>query len=203
MRKPENNLERFVAGWVCGLARGDFDTLSEPLDPEMVWQGIREELVCNGREEVLEQLRDELERLPRVEALEVIAGQDSVVLGAKSPDLTRSAKYRSRAGCSTCSTSAKVASFARRTTSTARTPCGPRERRAGLPLSELGRRASLAQASPARVRSARALRGASAASTGKNTGHPIWSSRRRIQFDTTVISQLGWPRPAATSIVTP
>ena len=88
MRNPETNLERLVRGWLCGLARGDLDTLRELIDPDMMWQGIREEFVCNGRDKVLLQLRDELERLPRVEALEVIAGEDSVVLGARSHDLT-------------------------------------------------------------------------------------------------------------------
>lgn len=87
MRVPRSNLERFVVGWLFGLGQGDLAPVRELLDPEIVWRGIREDLVCHGREEVLALLGEQLDDLPRPEVLEIVAGDEAVVMGVRSPDL--------------------------------------------------------------------------------------------------------------------
>lgn len=36
------------------LRRGDFEAAARLLDPDVSWQGLREEWVCHGREEVID-----------------------------------------------------------------------------------------------------------------------------------------------------
>jgi ketosteroid isomerase-like protein len=86
--RPSSDLELFVAEWLTALARCDLDAAAALVDPEVVWQGIREDFVCRGRAQVLDMLRGTLRHRPRPTALEVVAGEGAVVFGVLSPDLT-------------------------------------------------------------------------------------------------------------------
>ncbi len=70
------------------LRAGDFDAAASLLDPDVAWQGLRDEWVCHGREEVLETFRMGLEQRREIDALEFTRSGDRVVLGARGPSMT-------------------------------------------------------------------------------------------------------------------
>ena len=53
------------------MRRHDFATVERRLDPEVFWQGVREDFICENRDE----------------ALELIATEEKVVLGVRSTQL--------------------------------------------------------------------------------------------------------------------
>lgn len=68
-------------------AAGDIESLTATFDPDVVHQGVTEELVCTGRDAVLERMRGADDRggdrgLDRVE---LIAAGDRVVVGFAGP----------------------------------------------------------------------------------------------------------------------
>jgi hypothetical protein len=50
----QENLETLMIDFFGALRRGDVEAAAELLDPEVSWQGLREEWVCHGREEVID-----------------------------------------------------------------------------------------------------------------------------------------------------
>ncbi|MDX6676441.1 MAG: hypothetical protein QOE31_493 [Solirubrobacteraceae bacterium] len=77
-----------LGGWIEGLRLRDLGLVERHLHPDAVWQGVRENLVCRGRDDVLENLAQAQGRLPDVHGLELSAHGDQVLLGVRSPDLT-------------------------------------------------------------------------------------------------------------------
>ena len=45
----QENLETVMIDVFGALRRGDFDAAAGLLDPDVSWQGLREEWVCHGR----------------------------------------------------------------------------------------------------------------------------------------------------------
>jgi ketosteroid isomerase-like protein len=88
MSTSRGNLEVVVA-WLDAVRRADMAALEAVLEPDVVWRGLPADAVCRDRGEVLDMLRaDELqEGLRSVDALELVAGDDAVVLGVRSPEL--------------------------------------------------------------------------------------------------------------------
>ena len=84
----QKNLETVMIDFFGALRRGDFDAAAALLDPDIAWQGLREEWVCHGREEVLETFRSGLEQRREIDALEFIRGGEQVVLGARGPSIS-------------------------------------------------------------------------------------------------------------------
>ena len=84
------NLEVVVA-WLDAMRRGDLSAVEALLAPDVVWRGLPPDAVCHDRIEVLNMLRaDELhEGLRSIDALELVAGDGTVVLGVRSPELTK------------------------------------------------------------------------------------------------------------------
>jgi ketosteroid isomerase-like protein len=70
------------------LRRGDFDAAVALLGPEVSWQGLPEEWVCDGRDEVIETFRWGLEHCREVDALEFTRARDRVVLGARGASIS-------------------------------------------------------------------------------------------------------------------
>jgi hypothetical protein len=58
------------------------------LDSDVVWQGLREDWVCHGRQEVLDTFRWGIEQRREVDALEFVRGGEQVVFGARGPSMT-------------------------------------------------------------------------------------------------------------------
>jgi limonene-1,2-epoxide hydrolase len=76
-----------VVGWMDAMRRGEVNEVEGWLDPEVTWRGVRDAAICRGRGEVLELLEGSLEGGLGADAVELIAADGAVVLGAKVPGL--------------------------------------------------------------------------------------------------------------------
>jgi limonene-1,2-epoxide hydrolase len=76
-----------VVGWMDALRRRDVNEVEGWLAPEVTWRGVRDAAICRGRGEVLEMLQRSLAGALGADAVELIAADGAVVLGAKVPGL--------------------------------------------------------------------------------------------------------------------
>jgi ribosomal protein S18 acetylase RimI-like enzyme len=81
-----HNIE-FLWGWLDALRRRDTQSVAAALDPDIVWQGVRPELVCRGPEEVAEIFVSAYEANQEIDSLELVGGEERIVLGVRTPDL--------------------------------------------------------------------------------------------------------------------
>jgi hypothetical protein len=81
-----SNLE-IVFDHLHDRAAGDIESLTASFDPDVVHQGVSEELVCTGREAVLERIRiaDARGGNHGLDRVELIAAGDRVVVGFAGP----------------------------------------------------------------------------------------------------------------------
>lgn len=84
----QGNLETVMIDFFGALRRGDLDAASSLLDRDVIWQGLREDWVCHGREEVIQTFRWGLEQRRQIDALEFTRGGNQVVVGARGPSIT-------------------------------------------------------------------------------------------------------------------
>ena len=84
----QENLETVMIDFFGALRGGDFDAAVALLDPDVAWQGLREDWVCHGREEVMETFRSGLEQRREIDGLEFTRAGDQVVMGARGPSIT-------------------------------------------------------------------------------------------------------------------
>jgi hypothetical protein len=89
MNTPEENIKTILADWLDALRRHDFATVERRLDPEVFWQGVREDFICENCDEAMEMLREQQREEHGVEALELIATEDRVIRGYAAPNYTR------------------------------------------------------------------------------------------------------------------
>jgi len=87
MRTPEDNIKTILADWLDALSRQDLEAVERRMAPEVFWQGIREDFVCENREEAMELLREQQREEHGVEALELVATEEKVMLGVRSTQL--------------------------------------------------------------------------------------------------------------------
>ena len=83
----QENLETVMIDFFGALRRADFEAAAALLDADVSWQGLREEWVCHGREEVIDTFRWGLEQRREIDALEFTRGGEQVVLGARGPNI--------------------------------------------------------------------------------------------------------------------
>jgi ketosteroid isomerase-like protein len=83
----ESNIEIVFDGWLDARRRGDLQAMAARLAPDVVHQGIRPELVCRNRDEVLARVRRGRGRLPVPDAIELVAAGDNVVLSVRGPGI--------------------------------------------------------------------------------------------------------------------
>ena len=76
-----------LTDWLGALRRRDFEAIERSMYPGVVWQGVREDFVCLDRAAVLEMLREWQCEDHGVEALELVATEDRVVVGVRSTQL--------------------------------------------------------------------------------------------------------------------
>ena len=87
MSTPEDNIKVILADWLDALRRQDLDAIEHRMAPEVFWQGIREDFVCVDRDEAMSLLREQQREDYGVEALELVATEEKVVLGVRSTQL--------------------------------------------------------------------------------------------------------------------
>src|SRR4051794_10569221 len=86
--RPDRNLQIVVEAWVDALRREDLDAVGRRLHPDVVWQGVRPDLRCGNRREVLASLAGSLPERPAVDAIDLRAvGEDRVIFGLQSREL--------------------------------------------------------------------------------------------------------------------
>ena len=77
-----HNIE-FLWGWFDALRRRDIESMT----PDVVWQGIRPDLGCQGPHEVIEAFLAAYDENQDIDSLEVLGGDQHVVLGVRAPNL--------------------------------------------------------------------------------------------------------------------
>jgi hypothetical protein len=87
MTTPEDNIKTILADWLDALRRHDLEAVERRMAPDVFWQGIREDFVCEDREEAMELLREQHREEHGVEALELVATEEKVMLGVRSTQL--------------------------------------------------------------------------------------------------------------------
>jgi hypothetical protein len=77
-----HNIELLIA-WLDALRRRDLPALTERLDPQTTWQGVLPDLVCHGRDEVVETFVAQRDQHYDVDALELIGAAEHAILHAR------------------------------------------------------------------------------------------------------------------------
>jgi hypothetical protein len=73
--------------WIAALRQGDIDRIADLLDPEVAWYGVAPDLVCVGREAVLEVLCEQIPMRLEAEAIEFVSAPPRFVMGTRSRHL--------------------------------------------------------------------------------------------------------------------
>lgn len=81
-----HNLEVILA-WLDALRRRDVPALTAALEPAIVWQGLRDDLSCNGPDEVVTGFLAARDDGYDIDALELIPAPGHVVLGVRRAEL--------------------------------------------------------------------------------------------------------------------
>ena len=79
----------FLWAWLDALRRRDVETMAAALAPDVVWKGIRDDLVCEGPDEVVAAFAAGYDADQEIDSLELLAGERHIVLGVRSADLGR------------------------------------------------------------------------------------------------------------------
>jgi hypothetical protein len=87
MNTPEDNIKIILADWLAALRRHDLDAMERRMAPDVFWQGIREDFVCEDRSEALKIIRVQQREEHGVEALELVATEEKVMLEVRSTQL--------------------------------------------------------------------------------------------------------------------
>jgi ketosteroid isomerase-like protein len=81
--EAQANLE-LVLEWIDALRRREIESIAERFHPAVVWEDVAGGVACQGRDQVLAWLRAAPKQRPQVDALELVAGGDHVVLGVRN-----------------------------------------------------------------------------------------------------------------------
>jgi ketosteroid isomerase-like protein len=77
----------FMISWLDALRRDDVEALRATLAPDVVWQGLRDEWACHGADAVIDAFAGEREARQELGALEVIGGDERVILHVSGGDI--------------------------------------------------------------------------------------------------------------------
>jgi ketosteroid isomerase-like protein len=83
----QRNLETVIFDYLGALREGDEEAARAVLDPKVTWQGLHEDWVCHGPDEVLETLQAGLRLRRDVAALEFVRSGGRIVMGVRGPSL--------------------------------------------------------------------------------------------------------------------
>lgn len=73
--------------WIGALRSADLDRIRALLDAQVTWHGLTDELVCDGREEVIGAIGGQLPMCMGAEALELVVAPDHLILGTRNRSL--------------------------------------------------------------------------------------------------------------------
>jgi hypothetical protein len=79
-------LARLLSAWAAYLRTGRTDELAAMLDEGVVWQGLLPELVCNGRDQVLDMMVRNRGGAPRLTHIEAEEAGRQVAVSVEGPD---------------------------------------------------------------------------------------------------------------------
>ena len=82
-RAAQSNIEIIFADWLDAMRRGDLETMASRLAPDVVHQGVKPEWICRNRQEVIDMVGQRVGRVPPVEAIELVAAGDHVVMSVR------------------------------------------------------------------------------------------------------------------------
>ncbi|HYA44545.1 MAG TPA: nuclear transport factor 2 family protein [Acidimicrobiales bacterium] len=88
MTQPGENLATLLGVWVAMLDSGRTEELAAILDENVVWQGVLPELVCNGRQQVIQVLAGNGRRFPRITGIEAREIGERVAVSVEGPDFS-------------------------------------------------------------------------------------------------------------------
>ena len=73
----------FIVGWLDALRRDDRSALRAALDPGVVWQGLKDECICNGPDEVVDVFAAQRDEAREVDSLELLGADRDAILHAR------------------------------------------------------------------------------------------------------------------------
>lgn len=80
------DLESILGGLVDAVRAQDPEHIAAFLAPDVVWEGVRPDLRCDGQDQAMDVIRRRFAAGPFVlDAVEVIAGEDAVAVGLRGP----------------------------------------------------------------------------------------------------------------------
>jgi ketosteroid isomerase-like protein len=82
-----SNIEIVFSDWLDAMRCGDLERMEAVLAPDVKHIGIVPEWECGNREQVLENVRNRGARVPAVEALELVAAGEHVVMTIRAPEI--------------------------------------------------------------------------------------------------------------------
>jgi ketosteroid isomerase-like protein len=83
----QQNLETVIFDYLGALREGNQEAVRAVLDPNVTWQGLHEDWVCHGPDEVIETLHEGLRLRRDVAALEFVRAGSRLVMGVRGPSL--------------------------------------------------------------------------------------------------------------------
>jgi ketosteroid isomerase-like protein len=81
--QAQANLE-LVLDWIDAMRRGSIDLIAERFHPDVAWEDVAGAVACEGRDQVLAWLRAAPGQPTDVDALELLAEADHIVLGVRN-----------------------------------------------------------------------------------------------------------------------
>jgi limonene-1,2-epoxide hydrolase len=81
--QAQANLE-IVFDWMNAMRYRDIDTIGRLFDPAVVWVDVAGDVACDGRDHALAWLRSTPTELNEVDAVELLANDEHVVLGIRN-----------------------------------------------------------------------------------------------------------------------
>ncbi len=82
-----SNIDIIFSDWLDAMRRGDLDRMGSILIPDAVHRGVKPDWVCQNREEIIDNVRRQGGRVPQINAFELLAAGDHVVLSVQGPEL--------------------------------------------------------------------------------------------------------------------
>jgi ketosteroid isomerase-like protein len=74
-------------GWFDALRRRDTEAMAARLHPDVVWQGVTQDLVCHGPDEVIAAFLNGYDANQHIDSLELFGTDRNIVLGVRGSGL--------------------------------------------------------------------------------------------------------------------